>query len=160
MSEKAFPEPGFTAPDFSLPDHSGEQFTLSANRGRPVVVFFYPMDGTMVCTAQNKCVLDAYADFEGYNAVVVAISGGSIESRSRFVARYGFRHTMLVDEGRKVARRWGAVKLGIIPQRVTFVIAPDGRVFRSYSAMLQSSEHIRFALDALKELQGTSAPFG
>lgn len=154
MTRETGLKPGDIAPDITLPDHNGDTFILSAHRGRPVVIFFYPMDGTIVCTAQNKCVLDAYADFEAFDAVVVAISGGSVASRTRFVERHGFRHTMLVDQGRKVARQWGAMKLGMVPQRVTFVIAQDGCIHSSYSAMLQSSEHIRFALDALKDLKG------
>lgn len=123
---------GDEAPDFTLPgidaDGVGE-WTLSALRGQPVVVVFYPGDGTPVCTEQLVTYTDEIAAFAEVGATVLAISPDSVESHRAFAeAEDGFAFPLLADEGKVVGHRWGIVgPLGFY-RRSVFVVAPDGTV--------------------------------
>jgi peroxiredoxin Q/BCP len=75
------PEIGEPAPELVLNDSEGRRFQLSDHRGSFVVLFFYPMDDTMVCTAQNVCFTRNYDEFEELGAVVVGVGGGGAESK-------------------------------------------------------------------------------
>ena len=65
---------GGAAPDFTLPSHHGEPVTLSALRGRPVVLVFFPAAFTRVCTGEMGALRDGAAAFEGAGAQVLAVS--------------------------------------------------------------------------------------
>ena len=76
------PEPGSAAPDFTLTSDSGATVSLSALRGKPVVLYFYPRDDTPGCTAQACGIRDAWAEFERAGAVVLGVSPDSAESHA------------------------------------------------------------------------------
>ena len=123
------------APDFELPADSGETIKLSALRGRPVVLYFYPKDDTPGCTTQACGIRDGFEVFEQKGAVVLGVSPDDVASHVRFKKKYGLPFTLLADPGHEVAEaygvwgeksRYGKSYVGII--RSTFVIAPDGTV--------------------------------
>lgn len=123
---------GDPAPDLTLPGvqdgHEGT-WTLSELRGRPVVLVFYPGDGTPVCTAQLVTYTDEIAAFADLGAQVLAISPQSVESHRAFAAdNGGFAFPLLADEDKAVGHRYGIVgPLGFY-RRSVFVIAPDGTI--------------------------------
>jgi peroxiredoxin Q/BCP len=80
---------GEKAADFELPAHTGEMVRLSSLRGRRVVLFFYPKDGSPGCTRENCMVNDMFSEFERLDAVVIGISRDGVESHRRFAARHG-----------------------------------------------------------------------
>ncbi|GAB4151589.1 MAG: peroxiredoxin [Planctomycetota bacterium] len=147
---------GQKAPELELPDSQGQIFKLSEQKGRFVVLFFYPMDGSMICTAENICVTRNFDDFEALGAIVVGISGGDGESKEKFRQRHALKQRLLVDAGRKAAAEWGAMTLGFIPGRATFIIDKDGIVRARHSGMFESSAHIEFALKELRRLAALS----
>lgn len=123
---------GDVAPDFTLPgiDHGREQtWTLSELRGQPVVLVFYPGDGTPVCTRQLVTYTDEIGAFADVGAQVLAMSPQSVESHRAFAAdNGGFAFPLLADEDKAVGLRYGIVgPLGFY-RRSVFVIAPDGTI--------------------------------
>jgi peroxiredoxin Q/BCP len=128
---------GDRAPDFTLTSDRGEQITLSALRGRPVVLYFYPRDDTPGCTAQACGIRDVYHELERAGAVVLGVSPDDVQRHARFKAKYGLPFTLLADPEHEVAERygvWGEKRFrgrtftGV--KRTTFVIASDGTVAR------------------------------
>ena len=77
---------GDSAPDFSLPADDGSTFTLSAHRGRRILLVFYPGDGTPVCTKQLCDYRDGVEAFAGLGVDVVGVSRDDAESHRRFRA--------------------------------------------------------------------------
>ncbi|MFN9976179.1 MAG: peroxiredoxin, partial [Phycisphaerae bacterium] len=77
-------EPGCKAPDFTLPAHDGTKVKLSAFRGRPVVLYFYPKDDTSGCTAEACAFRDAFPRFTGADAVILGVSPDSVKSHQKF----------------------------------------------------------------------------
>jgi peroxiredoxin Q/BCP len=146
-------EPGTPAPDFELPDSDGAPVRLSALRGRPVVVYFYPKDDTSVCTKQACTFRDRFAEFENSGARILGISGDSTASHAKFAAKYALPFTLLSDKDGAVRKLYGVnKKFGLIPGRVTYVIDGDGRIRHAYSALAESDRHVEEALRTLAPL--------
>ena len=128
-------EEGQPAPDFELTSDSGETVKLSALRGKPVVLYFYPKDDTPGCTAQACGIRDAYGEFEQAGAVVLGVSPDSESSHVKFKEKYGLPFTLLADADHAVAELYGvwgektfAGKTYLGVNRSTFVIGADGNV--------------------------------
>ena len=128
-------EEGKPAPDFELTSDTGETVKLSALRGKPVVLYFYPKDDTPGCTTQACGIRDAYGEFEAAGAVVLGVSPDDERSHVKFKEKYGLPFTLLADPDHAVAETygvWGEKKymgktfLGV--KRSTFVIGADGNV--------------------------------
>ncbi|MCC6188336.1 MAG: thioredoxin-dependent thiol peroxidase [Anaerolineales bacterium] len=129
------PAVGELAPDFELPDENGRPVRLSDFRGRRVVLYFYPKDDTTGCTAQACGFRDAYAEIEAQNAVVIGLSPDGQASHHKFKTKYNLPFILLVDEGHRVADRygvWGEKSLyGVKHQgilRSHFIIDAGGRI--------------------------------
>jgi peroxiredoxin Q/BCP len=135
MSDLVMPAVGQAAPDFSLLDDSGTIRELSGERGRWVVLFFYPKDFTPGCTDEVCDFRDLSAEFEAAGATVWSISVLDVESKARFKAEHGLTFPLLADPEHEVAERYGAwiekqnygkTYHGI--GRSTFLIDPEGVV--------------------------------
>ena len=133
--EDRSPEEGLPAPDFTLTSDAGERVTLSALRGRPVVLYFYPRDDTPGCTAQACGIRDAWGEFERAGAVVLGVSPDDEASHVKFKEKYDLPFPLLADTDHKVSEEYGAwgeknlygkTYMGV--QRSTFVIDADGNV--------------------------------
>jgi len=98
---------GNPAPDFELTSDAGETVKLSALRGRPVVLYFYPKDDTSGCTAQACGIRDLYDEFERAGAVVLGVSPDDERSHVKFKQKYGLPFTLLADPDHAVAERYG-----------------------------------------------------
>ena len=98
---------GDLAPDFTLFSDQGEPVTLSALRGKRVVLYFYPKDDTPGCTAQACGFRDAYPQIEERNALVLGISPDSAGSHKKFKTKFDLPFTLLVDEDHRVAEAYG-----------------------------------------------------
>src|SRR5690606_36296764 len=79
---------GSLAPDFTLTAASGDSFTLSQQRGRPVVLYFYPQDDTEGCTVENLEFTRLLPEFSAHGAVVAGISPDSVADHCRFRGKY------------------------------------------------------------------------
>jgi peroxiredoxin Q/BCP len=115
------------APDFTLKDGNGGAWRLSDQRGKVVVLLFYPGDETPVCTRQMCSVRDRWDDYLATGAEVVGISSDSVESHKKFAEHHDLPLRLLSDSERAVAKLYGATSL--IPGRVArsvFVIDAKG----------------------------------
>jgi len=122
---------GSEAPDFRLSDESGQAVQLSSFRGKqPIVLVFYPMDETPVCRGQLCELRDHWDAFTERGAAVLGINPGRTASHLKFKQRHNFPFPLLVDEGKKVALRYGAAGLagGLIVKRSVYAIGKDGRI--------------------------------
>src|SRR6187397_888313 len=125
MSETASAQVGTPAPDFTLPDGNGASWKLSEQRGKVVVLLFYPGDETPICTRQMCSVRDRWEDYSATGAEVVGISTDSVESHEKFAANHQLPLRLLSDTSAVVANLYGARSL--IPGKVArsvFIIDP------------------------------------
>jgi peroxiredoxin Q/BCP len=136
------PALGEPAPLFQLPDDSGTIRDLAAERGRWVVLFFYPKDFTSGCTTEVCEFRDLSAEFEAAGATVWSVSVLDAASKARFKAEHRLNFPLLADADHAVAERYGVwvekhnygkTYLGIA--RSTFLIDPDGRVAHVWPAV-------------------------
>ena len=126
---------GQPAPDFSLTDHTGRQVTLSALRGRKVVVFFYPAAMTPGCTTEACDFRDSLAPLQQAGYEVLGVSPDQPAKLAAFVEKEALTYPLLSDPDKAVLTEWGAYgekKLygktvtGVI--RSTVVVGADGTV--------------------------------
>ena len=143
------------APNFTLTSDAGEEVTLSALRGKPVVLYFYPKDDTPGCTTQACGIRDAWGEFERAGAVVVGVSPDGEASHAKFKKKYDLPFTLLADDDHEVADAYGvwgeksyAGKTCMGVHRSTFVIDPDGNVARVFHDV-KPAEHADQVLAAL-----------
>ena len=100
-------EEGKPAPDFTLMSDSGKPITLSALRGKPVVLYFYPKDDTPGCTVEAVGFRDAYSEFEQRGAVVLGVSPDDEAAHTKFKEKYSLPFTLLADPEHEVADAYG-----------------------------------------------------
>lgn len=127
MSKQDDPKVGAPAPDFTLKDGNGDDWRLSANRGKVVVLLFYPGDETPICTRQMCSVRDRWEDYSTTGAEVVGISTDSVESHQKFAEHHELPLRLLSDPSAEVANLYGARSL--VPGKVArsvFVIDANG----------------------------------
>jgi len=145
---------GDQAPDFTLPSQTGEDVSLSQFRGKKnVVLYFYPKDESPGCTREACTFRDSFELFTDLGAVVIGVSGDSVESHKAFAEHHNLPFTLLSDGENKVRKLYGATStLGIIPGRATFIIDKKGMVRHVFSSQLQPEKHIEEAREVLKKL--------
>jgi peroxiredoxin Q/BCP len=154
---------GQHAPDFTLPSGDGRSVSLADFRGKKVVVlFFYPKDETPGCTREACEFRDSFDRFGDEGAEVIGVSDDDVESHKKFAANHRLPMTLLSDLGGKVREKFGVKSfLGIMPDRVTFVIDREGVVRHVFAARLRFGKHVDEALAMVRTLAaggaGTSA---
>src|SRR3989442_11391982 len=129
---------GSPAPDFELTSDSGERIRLSALRGKPVVLYFYPKDDTPGCTKEACEFRDAYDVFRDRGAEILGVSPDDVRSHEKFKTKYDLPFTLLADPGHTTAEAYGvwgersfAGKKYMGVNRSTFVIDEAGKVARA-----------------------------
>jgi peroxiredoxin len=88
---------GQAAPDFTLKDQDQKEVKLSSLRGKNVVLAFYPLDWSPVCTKEHACFVDDLASFDGLHAQVLGISVDSAWSHKAFAEKMGLHYPLLAD---------------------------------------------------------------
>jgi len=147
------------APDFTLQAALGGKdmsFSLSqALKKGPVVVFFYPKSFTSVCTEEAHLFAEAMDEFEKNGASVIGISADNIETQRQFSAsECRDRFPVAADPEMKVIKAYNVTFGGlgaVLPfsDRVSFVIAPDGRILSRVKSG-DASPHVEKSLEAVK----------
>lgn len=145
---------GDQAPDLTLNGQDGKPIALAEYRGRNVVVlFFYPSDGTPVCTREACAFRDAYEEFVRAGAVVIGVSSDSIESHRDFAARHELPFMLASDPNGAAREAFGVPKtMFVMPGRVTYVIDREGVVRLVFNAQMQADRHVAEALKAVQKL--------
>jgi peroxiredoxin Q/BCP len=145
---------GDCAPDFTVQSQTGEPVSLADYRGTSaVVLFFYPKDGTAICTKEACSFRDAYEDFVQAGAVVIGISSDSAESHQTFASGHRLPFVLLSDADGTVRNAFGVPKtLGIMPGRVTYVIDKEGVIRHMFSSQFAADRHVSEALAVVRQL--------
>jgi thioredoxin-dependent peroxiredoxin len=122
---------GARAPEFTLPDHDGNEVSLSDLLGRGILIlYFYPADFTPGCTREACIIRDLHTDIQQSGLAVAGISPQSPASHRSFRDKHRLPFTLLSDRDKSVARMYEVVgPLGIGVRRATFLIG-RGRIIR------------------------------
>jgi len=145
-------------PDFTAQATAGQTVTLSALKGRQVVLYFYPKDSTPGCTTQGQGFRDQLDAFEAANTVVFGISRDGLKSHENFKAKQGFTFELISDKDEalcqlfdviKLKKLYGKEYLGV--DRSTFLIGRDG-VLRQAWRGVKVPGHVEAVLAAAQAL--------
>ena len=155
--EPAVPRPGQAAPPVALADRDGTSHRLEEERGRWVVLYFYPKDDTPGCTTEACGFRDAGSELTERGAVVWGVSPQGAASKAAFSAKYDLEFPLLIDADHRVAeaygswvekQQYGRTYMGVA--RRTFLIAPDGRIARTWEKV-RPEGHAAEVLAAIDE---------
>ncbi|CAN5364759.1 peroxiredoxin [soil metagenome] len=140
------------APDFTINDGEGSDWTLSDHRGKTVVLLFYPGDNTPVCTAQLCSVRDHWSEYQATGAEVVGISTDSVESHKGFAEKNELPLRLLSDPDRKVSEMYNMKSwLPGRSARGVVVIDKDGKIaYHKAQAVSLFKPADREVLDAIR----------
>ena len=107
---------------------------------KKLVIFFYPQDGSLNCTKEACYFRDLSDVFEEADAVVIGISGQSVESHKEFAEQNKLNYTILSDTEDNVRKLFGvpAKIFGLIPGRVTYVADRSGKVVYIFESQTES----------------------
>jgi thioredoxin-dependent peroxiredoxin len=159
------PDVGQRAPDFSLPwanrDGIGpieSPYQLASDRGKTVVVAFYPRDFTKGCTAEMRTFAEQYDSLFGPNVVLVGISTDSVATHRRFAESLGLQFRLLSDPEQRVSKQYASKDPDGYNRRTIYVVGPDGRVkFRNLSFdALDPSEYAKLRAAVKSSTRGAS----
>lgn len=149
---------GNKAPEFSLPDSGGNEVSLKDFSGKWLVLYFYPKDNTPGCTTEGIEFTQRLPEFKKNNAEVVGVSGDSVESHCKFIAKHKLEVQLLSDPEHKALEAYGVWQLkknygkeyfGIV--RTTVLIDPEGNVACVWNKV-SVKDHVDAVLAKLKEL--------
>jgi len=124
--------------DFTA-ESTGGPFKLTAQKGHPVVLYFYPKDNTPGCTVEGTQFRDLHPQFRKLGAVVVGCSRDSLKAHEGFKAKMAFPFELISDVEEKLCSQFGVIKMknmygkkvrGI--ERSTFVIDRDGKLAKEW----------------------------
>jgi peroxiredoxin len=89
---------GQTAPDFALQNQDKQEVKLSDFAGKKnVVLVFYPLDWSPVCTNEHACFVNDMKQFETLDAEVLGVSVDSVWSHKAYAEKMGIRYSLLAD---------------------------------------------------------------
>ena len=144
-------EVGDSVPSFELKDQNGKLFSVSNSIRKPMVIYFYPKDDTLGCIKEACKFRDDFEKFKDINALVIGISGDSVESHKQFEEKYNLPFTLLADVNNKVRKLFGVPKsMLFLPGRVTYVVDKDGIVQYIFNSQFGAERHIENSLIKLK----------
>ncbi len=123
------PTVGAAAPAYSLPDQDGKTHTLAADKGKVVLVAFYPADFTGGCTIEAHSLSAAYPALKAEGVTVYGVSVQDAKSHKSFCTSAGIPYTLLADTGKTMTTAYGDLIPGAgFANRVTYIIGADGKV--------------------------------
>lgn len=150
---------GVKAPKFCLPDSKKADNCLKDMRGKWVVLYFYPKDGTKGCTMEALEFTAAEDDFQLKNAVIIGISSDSPESHQKFIEKNELTIKLLSDEDKGILDNYGVWQkkkmygrefMGVV--RSTFLIDPEGKIAYIWPKV-RVNGHVDAVMKKLTELQ-------
>jgi peroxiredoxin Q/BCP len=143
-------------PDFELPATGNQRFSLSAFKGHPFVLYFYPKDDTPGCTTEGSDFRDLHAEFAKLKVAVFGVSRDSLKSHEKFKLKMAFPFELLSDPEEKACALFGVMKMknmygrqvrGV--ERSTFVVDREGRIAKEWRGV-KVPGHAQAVLDFLR----------
>jgi len=142
-------EVGDSVPSFSLLDQNGNLFDINTFLGKKkLVIFFYPQDGSLNCTKEACYFRDLSDVFDEAGAVVIGISGQSVDSHKQFAEQNKLNYTILSDSEGSVRKLFGVPTkiFGLVPGRVTYIADKSGKVVYIFESQTDVMRHVDEAL--------------
>ena len=147
--------PDFTAPVVGGDYEPGSRLTLSALRGQPVVLYFYPKDDTPGCTTQACAIRDSWNTMSK-KARLFGVSVDPVKNHIKFQAKYDLPFPLISDEDQSIVNAYGVWvekmlygKKYLGTERSTFVIGADGRIL-AILEKVKPDEHVDLLIEALE----------
>ncbi|MDB5018220.1 MAG: peroxiredoxin [Mucilaginibacter sp.] len=134
-------QPGQPAPQFALYSSALKEVSLSDFKGKKVVLHFFPMAFTGVCTTQLCTMRDNFGYYDGLNAVILGISVDSPFTLAKFKEENNYQFELLSDFNKEVSTAYGAIYeqfvfgLKGVSKRAAFVIDEDQKII--YAEVLE-----------------------
>ncbi len=154
------PAVGSPAPAFKLQDQTGKWTTLAEQRGKWVVLYFYPKDNTPGCTTQACELRDNIFAFRRADAVILGVSVDDVASHKKFSDDHSLPFPILADSSKATAKAYGVLykAMGImeVARRDTFLIDPAGKIAKHYKSV-NPKGHSEMVLADLKQLAASAA---
>lgn len=147
-----------TVPEFSAPMTAGQTFTMSAYRGKKVVLYFYPKDNTPGCTTESMEFRDLHGQFNAANTVVFGISRDSIRSHEGFKNKLALPFELISDPDETMCAMFDVMKMKTMygkqargVERSTFIIDGGGRLVKEWRGV-KVPGHVDEVLEYVKAL--------
>jgi peroxiredoxin len=146
---------GDTAPDFTLKDQDQKDVKLSDYKGKKnVVLAFYPLDWSPVCTGENKCLTDDFPKFGSANAELFGISTDSFFSHKAWADSLELKHRLLSDFNREVVKKYGLYFEPLnCGKRATVIVDKNGKVAYVKVQEIKTARDDKDILAALEKLK-------
>lgn len=154
FASDSVPQPGTEAPAFTLPSQDGTPVTLKDLRGKWVVLYFYPKDGSSGCTLEAHNFQRDLPGYEARNALVLGVSVDTTGSHKEFCAKQGLTFKLLADDQKKVSAEYGSLTNLLVTKiaaRNTFLIDPRGKIAKVWTGV-SPARHSAEVLTALNTL--------
>ena len=158
---------GTKAPDFRLINQDDKEVSLKDNKGKWIVLYFYPKDNTSGCTKEACDFTESLKDYKKLNATVFGVSPDSTESHRGFIEKQSLDITLLSDPDKETHKAYGAWGMkknygkeyeGVI--RSTFIISTEGKIADAWSKVKVrvkrkdgETRHVDVVKERLKKLQ-------
>lgn len=144
---------GDLLPEFSVKDYKNNTISNETLKGKNVVIFFYPKDGSPVCTTEACAFRDNYEEFLKHDCEVIGISGDSNESHKKFAQKYNLNFPLIYDQKDKLRKLFGIKPnlFGMLPGRETFLIDKNNKIRLIFNSQLNANSHIEKTMNFLKK---------
>jgi peroxiredoxin Q/BCP len=151
-------EIGQPAPDFTVPRDGGGEISLSAQKPKAVVLYFYPKDDTPGCTKEAIAFTGLAAEFEAAGATIIGVSKDSAAKHDKFIAKHDLNIALASDETSDICEQYGVwveknmygkKYMGI--ERATYLIDGEGKIAQIWRKV-KVPGHAEAVLDAVKGL--------
>jgi thioredoxin-dependent peroxiredoxin len=158
MKMAKIPQPGDKAPDFKLPGKGNVEISMSALRGKNVVLYFYPKDDTSGCTLEAQNFNALRGDFTKANTEIVGVSPDSVASHDKFARKYDLGFALASDESKAMLESYGVwveksmygrKYMGV--ERTTFLVDASGKIASVWNKV-KVPGHVDEVLAAAKAL--------
>ncbi|CAO3654644.1 unnamed protein product [Mucor fragilis] len=145
--------------DLILKDQHNQEVNLADCIGKSIIVlFFYPKDGTFICTKEACGFRNRFQEIQKLGAEVIGVSADSVKSHEQFASKQKLPYTLLADTEGKLCTAYQVPKLLFgFPQRTTFVIERDGIISNVFESFFSYNYHIVSVLKALQKDPETEA---
>lgn len=149
---------GNAAPAFRLQDQDGNWVSLADQRGKWVVLYFYPMDDTPGCTTEACEFRDNIFAFRRLGVSVLGVSVQDVASKKAFATRHGLPFPLLADTDKSVARAYDVLAPLGFSRRETYIIDPQGTVTRHYASVDPKTHSAQLLADLGALVKPAAAP--
>ena len=142
---------GDAAPDFTAKNQDGKTIKLSEQKGKYVLLYFYPKDETPGCTKEACSFRDSYAEIKKLNAVIFGVSRQDEKSHQKFIAKHKLPFDLLVDSDGSIGESFGVKTMPVIGflKRQSILISPEGKVIKFYGDV-DPTKHVAEVIGDLK----------